>query len=232
MNKQKNIVIVDDEIDILEILKINIERNNYKAYCFQDGESAISHILKNLPDLIILDLMLPGIDGFDICRLLKNKDLTKNIPILILSAKGEESDIIKGLELGADDYVTKPFSAKVLSARVNTLLRRSLANEEEAKDKSITFEELSIHPGKRNVKISNKTVDLTYTEFQILFLLASHPNWVYTRNQIIDEIRGDDYPVTDRSIDFQIVGLRKKLQSASRFIKTVRGVGYRFLIED
>ena len=232
MNNQKNIVIVDDEIDILEILKINIERNNYKAYCFQDGESAISHILKNLPDLIILDLMLPGIDGFDICRLLKNKDLTKNIPILILSAKGEESDIIKGLELGADDYVTKPFSAKVLSARVNTLLRRSLANEEEAKDKSITFEELSIHPGKRNVKISNKTVDLTYTEFQILFLLASHPNWVYTRNQIIDEIRGDDYPVTDRSIDFQIVGLRKKLQSASRFIKTVRGVGYRFLIED
>ena len=232
MNKQKNIVIVDDEIDILEILKINIERNNYKAYCFQDGESAISHILKNLPDLIILDLMLPGIDGFDICRLLKNKDLTKNIPILILSAKGEESDIIKGLELGADDYVTKPFSAKVLSARVNTLLRRSLANEEEAKDKSITFDELSIHPGKRNVKISNKTVDLTYTEFQILFLLASHPNWVYTRNQIIDEIRGDDYPVTDRSIDFQIVGLRKKLQSASRFIKTVRGVGYRFLIED
>jgi len=232
MNKQKNIVIVDDEIDILEILKINIERNNYKAYCFQDGESAISHILKNLPDLIILDLMLPGIDGFDICRLLKNKDLTKNIPILILSAKGEESDIIKGLELGADDYVTKPFSAKVLSARVNTLLRRSLVNEEEVKDKSITFEELSIHPGKRNVKISNKTVDLTYTEFQILFLLASHPNWVYTRNQIIDEIRGDDYPVTDRSIDFQIVGLRKKLQSASRFIKTVRGVGYRFLIED
>ena len=232
MNKQKNIVIVDDEIDILEILKINIERNNYKAYCFQDGESAISHILKNLPDLIILDLMLPGIDGFDICRLLKNKDLTKNIPILILSAKGEESDIIKGLELGADDYVTKPFSAKVLSARVNTLLRRSLVYEEEAKDKSIAFDELSIHPGKRNVKISNKTVDLTYTEFQILFLLASHPNWVYTRNQIIDEIRGDDYPVTDRSIDFQIVGLRKKLQSASRFIKTVRGVGYRFLIED
>ena len=232
MNKQKNIVIVDDEIDILEILKINIERNNYKAHCFQDGESAISHILKNIPDLIILDLMLPGIDGFDICRLLKNKDLTRNIPILILSAKGEESDIIKGLELGADDYVTKPVSAKVLSARVNTLLRRSLANEEEAKDKSITFDELSIHPGKRNVKISNKTVDLTYTEFQILFLLASHPNWVYTRNQIIDEIRGDDYPVTDRSIDFQIVGLRKKLQSASRFIKTVRGVGYRFLIED
>ena len=121
MNKQKNIVIVDDEIDILEILKINIERNNYKAHCFQDGESAISHILKNIPDLIILDLMLPGIDGFDICRLLKNKDLTRNIPILILSAKGEESDIIKGLELGADDYVTKPFSAKVLSARVNTL---------------------------------------------------------------------------------------------------------------
>tara|TARA_A100001011_G_C14235211_1_gene810672 strand:+ start:594 stop:1292 length:699 start_codon:yes stop_codon:yes gene_type:complete len=232
MNKQRNIVIVDDEKDILDLLKINIERKNFRAHCFQDGESAISYILKNKPDLIILDLMLPGIDGFDICRLLKNKEDTKNIPILILSAKGEEVDIIKGLELGADDYVTKPFSAKVLSARVETLIRRIKIVDGESQDQSITHEELSIHPGKRNVSVSNKNIDLTYTEFQILFLLASHPNWVYTRNQIIDEIRGDDYPVTDRSIDFQIVGLRKKLQSASRFIKTVRGVGYRFLIEE
>jgi len=228
----QTILIAEDEADIRQLVSFNLERETYKTITAGDGKEALTLATSKIPDLIILDLMLPGIDGFDICRLLKNKDLTRNIPILILSAKGEESDIIKGLELGADDYVTKPFSAKVLSARVNTLLRRSLANEEEAKDKSITFEELSIHPGKRNVKISNKTVDLTYTEFQILFLLASHPNWVYTRNQIIDEIRGDDYPVTDRSIDFQIVGLRKKLQSASRFIKTVRGVGYRFLIED
>ena len=232
MEKTKNILIVDDEKDILELIKFNISNNGYNCFCADNGETAIKLAKTNIPDLIILDLMLPGIDGFDICRLLKNKDLTRDIPILILSAKGEEIDIIKGLELGADDYVTKPFSGKVLSARVNTLLRRSSAYEQEAKDKSITFEELSIHPGKRNVKISNKTVDLTYTEFQILFLLASHPNWVYTRNQIIDEIRGDNYPVTDRSIDFQIVGLRKKLKTASRFIKTVRGVGYRFLIED
>ena len=228
----QTILIAEDEADIRQLVSFNLERETYKTITAGDGKEALTLATSKIPDLIILDLMLPGIDGFDICRLLKNKDLTRNIPILILSAKGEESDIIKGLELGADDYVTKPFSAKVLSARVNTLLRRSIANEEEAKDKSITFDELSIHPGKRNVKISNKTVDLTYTEFQILFLLASHPNWVYTRNQIIDEIRGDDYPVTDRSIDFQIVGLRKKLQSASRFIKTVRGVGYRFLIED
>ena len=232
MKKQRNIVIVDDELDILELLKINIERKNYRAHCFQDGESAISYIIKNIPDLIVLDLMLPGIDGFDICRLLKNKDITNAIPILILSAKGEEADIIKGLELGADDYVTKPFSAKVLAARVESLLRRSVGDSNSNEEKNLIFEELIIQPGKRNVKVENYNIELTYTEFQILFLLASHPNWVYTRNQIIDEIRGDDYPVTDRSIDFQIVGLRKKLKTASRFIKTVRGVGYRFLIED
>tara|TARA_X000000368_G_scaffold7395_1_gene5702 strand:- start:1618 stop:2316 length:699 start_codon:yes stop_codon:yes gene_type:complete len=232
MKKQRNIVIVDDELDILELLKINIERKNYRAHCFQDGESAISYIIKNIPDLIVLDLMLPGIDGFDICRLLKNKDITNAIPILILSAKGEEADIIKGLELGADDYVTKPFSAKVLAARVESLLRRSVGDSNSKEEKNLIFEELIIQPGKRNVKVENNNIELTYTEFQILFLLASHPNWVYTRNQIIDEIRGDDYPVTDRSIDFQIVGLRKKLKTASRFIKTVRGVGYRFLIED
>lgn len=232
MKKQRNIVIVDDELDILELLKINIERKNYRAHCFQDGESAISYIIKNIPDLIVLDLMLPGIDGFDICRFLKNKDITNAIPILILSAKGEEADIIKGLELGADDYVTKPFSAKVLAARVESLLRRSVGDSNSKEEKNLIFEELIIQPGKRNVKVENNNIELTYTEFQILFLLASHPNWVYTRNQIIDEIRGDDYPVTDRSIDFQIVGLRKKLKTASRFIKTVRGVGYRFLIED
>ena len=232
MKKQRNIVIVDDELDILELLKINIERKNYRAHCFQDGESAISYIIKNIPDLIVLDLMLPGIDGFDICRLLKNKDITNAIPILILSAKGEEADIIKGLELGADDYVTKPFSAKVLAARVESLLRRSGGDSNSKEEKNLIFEELIIQPGKRNVKVENNNIELTYTEFQILFLLASHPNWVYTRNQIIDEIRGDDYPVTDRSIDFQIVGLRKKLKTASRFIKTVRGVGYRFLIEE
>ena len=232
MKKQRNIVIVDDELDILELLKINIERKNYRAHCFQDGESAISYIIKNIPDLIVLDLMLPGIDGFDICRLLKSKDITNAIPILILSAKGEEADIIKGLELGADDYVTKPFSAKVLAARVESLLRRSVGDSNSKEEKNLIFEELIIQPGKRNVKVENNNIELTYTEFQILFLLASHPNWVYTRNQIIDEIRGDDYPVTDRSIDFQIVGLRKKLKTASRFIKTVRGVGYRFLIED
>ena len=146
--------------------------------------------------------------------------------------ENEESDIIKGLELGADDYVTKPFSAKVLTARIEALLRRQSVDTDSINHDKIEFEELSIHVGKREVKISGCKIDLTYTEFQILFLLSSHPNWVYTRNQIIDEIRGDDYPVTDRSIDFQIVGLRKKLGSSSRFIKTVRGVGYRFLIEE
>ena len=224
-----HIVIVEDEKDIQSLLKYNLEKKNYKCTSAYDGESAIKIIRESSPDLILLDLMLPGIDGLDVCRILKNKEETQNIPIIMLTAKGEESDIVKGLETGADDYVTKPFSIKVLLARVKSLLRRK---SDSGTSDSLNYENLFIHAGKREVRVENKIIDLTYTEFQILFILASHPNWVYTRNQLIDEIRGDDYAVTDRSIDFQFVGLRKKLGKASKFLKTVRGVGYRFLTED
>ena len=171
--------------------------------------------------------MLPGIDGLEVCRLLKNDRQTQSIPVIILTAKSGESDIITGLELGADDYVTKPFSPKILIARVRTTLRRKLQKSIDTVD-SVRIQELEIHPGRHEVLIDENPVDLTYTEFQILYLLTSRPGWVYTRYQIVEAVRGDDYNVTDRSVDVQIVGLRKKLGDYGRCIVTVRGVGYRF----
>ncbi len=230
MEKTKNILIVDDEKDILELIKFNISNNGYKCFCAEDGEVAVKLAKNKIPDLIILDLMLPGIDGLDVCRILKNNKETKNIPILMLTAKTSDENIIEGLEAGADDYVTKPFSIKVLIARVENLLRRNY-NLKRENSNVLSYENLKIHIGERTVSVNKKNIDLTYMEFQILYELASHPNWVYTRAQLIDKIRGDDYPVTDRSIDFQIVGLRKKLGEANKYIKTVRSVGYRFLDE-
>ncbi len=229
MNTKKLIVIVDDEKDILELVKFNVEKHGFNSICIENGELAIRKIKEVSPDLVILDLMLPGIDGLDVCRVLKNNEKTQNIPILMLSARGEDADVVRGLEIGADDYVVKPFSLRILMARIDALIRRQ---PDSLKSEILLINGMHIHPGTRDVKIDNKLTELTFTEFEILYLLASHPNWVYTRNQIIDEIRGDDYPVTDRSIDFQIVGLRKKLGSYSSYIKTVRGVGYRFIPEE
>jgi len=226
MENKKHIVIIDDERDILELLRYNLDKIGYRTTCLLDGESAIKEIRESIPDLILLDLMLPGIDGLDVCRILKNSKQTAKIPIIMITAKGEDTDVVKGLEIGADDYVTKPFSLKVLFARVNALIRRK--NEHLNSNNEIQFKEILIHPGKREVKVGNKKIELTFSEFQILYLLAGRPNIVFTRQQIIDEIHGINYHVTDRSIDFQIVGLRQKLGKAKNHIKTVRGVGYKF----
>ena len=227
--KNNKILLVDDEQDILELLEYNLVKQDFGIVKCDNGEDALSVSRDQSIDLILLDLMLPGISGIDVCRILKNDEITKNIPIIMITAKGEESDIIKGLEVGADDYVTKPFSISVLSARIKSILRRNSYTE---KSSINSFEELSIEVNSREVYVDEKRIDLTYTEFEILRLLSSHNKWVYTRDQIIDNVHGEDYAVTDRSIDFQIVGLRKKLGSASRFIKTIRGVGYRFVIDD
>ncbi len=177
--------------------------------------------------LLILDLMLPGMDGLELTRLLKKDPETSRIPIVMLTAKGDEADIVAGLELGADDYITKPFSPRVLVARVRSILRR---REKPAVDEETSLQvyELTIHPGRRSVAVNGEVVDLTYTEFQMLSFLARRPGWVFTRSQIVDAVRGDDYPVTDRSVDVQIVGLRKKLGAYGKYIETVRRVGYRF----
>jgi two-component system, OmpR family, alkaline phosphatase synthesis response regulator PhoP len=175
----------------------------------------------------VLDLMLPGIDGLEVTKKLKAHEKARQIPIMMLTAKGEEADIVTGLELGADDYVTKPFSPRVLIARVRAALRRKVARAED-ENAVVQIHELEIHPGRRSVAAKGIPVDLTYTEFQVLYILARRPGWVFTRSQIVDSVRGDDYPVTDRSVDVQIVGLRKKLGPYGDYIETVRGVGYRF----
>ncbi len=221
-----NILVVDDEEDIRELVQLNLAREGYGVLTCETGEQALQIAHSKLPNLIILDLMLPGIDGLEVCRKLKSDTKTSNIPIIMLTAKGEESDIVTGLELGSDDYVTKPFSGKVLVARVRRILRRMA---EESDDKTaIKIEDLTIEPARRRVMIKDKKIELTFTEFNILHLLARRPGLVFTRYKIVDALHGDDYLVTDRAVDVQIVSLRKKLGSYSKYIETVRGVGYRF----
>lgn len=227
MAKEK-ILIVEDEEDILELVEYNLSRVGYQIKGVTTGEIALTYLERENPDLIVLDLMLPGIDGLDICRKLKADDKMRDIPIIMLTARGEEADIVTGLELGADDYVTKPFSPRVLVARVKAILRRRNRVNDVTQEKVIKIRDLVIHPGRHEVTVKNKPVDLTFTEFKILHHLASHPGWVFSRYQIVDAVHGEDYPVTERSVDVQIVGLRKKLGSAGDCIETVRGVGYRF----
>lgn len=220
------ILVVDDEEDIVELVELNLSREGYKVLTCGTGEQALEITHSKLPDLVILDLMLPGVDGLEVCRRLKSHPKTEQIPIIILSAKGEESDIVTGLELGADDYVTKPFSGKVLVARVRRVLRKAVTTID---DKNvIKIHHLTIDPARRQVFAKNKPVELTFTEFNILHILAKRPGLVFTRYQIVDALHGSDYLVTDRAVDVQMVSLRKKLGECGEYIETVRGVGYRF----
>ena len=221
------ILVIEDEPDISELIEYNLSQSGYRIIISNNGEKGLEVSRKHLPDLILLDLMLPGIHGIDVCRVLKNDKETSNISIIMLTALGQEEDIIKGLETGADDYVTKPFSFPVLKARIESVLRRS--NKENNENETVSISGIKISPRTREVNIDGSNIEnLTFNEFQILHLLASHPGWVFTRYQIIDKIRGDNYPVTDRSVDFQIVGLRKKMGKKGKLINTIRGVGYRF----
>lgn len=226
--KKEKILVVDDEEDILELVRYNLDREGYQVICAISGEEALKAVVSEPVDLIILDLMLPGIDGLEVARRLKQSTATQEIPIVMLTAKGEEADVVAGLELGADDYVTKPFSPRILIARMKAVIRRR-GGIVELENEVLAIRELSIHTGRRHVTANGKPLDLTFTEFQVLYFLARRPGWVFTRSQIVDAVRGDDYPVTDRSVDVQIVGLRKKLGSLGNYIETVRGVGYRFI---
>ena len=220
------ILVVDDEEDIRELLELNLVREGYNVLSCETGEGALEIAGSKLPNLIILDLMLLGIDGLEVCKKLKNTLKTENIPIVMLTAKGEEADIVTGLELGADDYITKPFSGKVLIARVRRILRKGTTRQD---DKNVLkIQELTIDPNRREVLVKEKPIGLTFTEFNILHTLARRPGLVFTRYQIVDALHGGDYLVTERAIDVQIVSLRKKLGSYGKYIETVRGVGYRF----
>lgn len=226
MPKEK-ILVVDDEEDLLELVKYNLEREGFQITCAESGEKALRSTRHEHPDLIVLDLMLPGIDGLEVARRLKQDQKTAGIPIVMLTAKGEEVDIVTGLELGADDYITKPFSPRVLIARIKAVLRRQSSQPKDP-DQILNIGNLTIDSGRRAVSAAGNNVDLTFSEFQILLYLAARPGWVFTRSQIVDAVRGDNYPVTDRSVDVQIAGLRKKLGLHGDYIETVRGVGYRF----
>tara|TARA_B100000683_G_C12418248_1_gene526726 strand:+ start:75 stop:779 length:705 start_codon:yes stop_codon:yes gene_type:complete len=222
------VLVVEDEPDIRELIEFNLMKYDYNVLLANNGEKGLKDASSYEPDLILLDLMLPGIQGIDVCRVIKSDENIKNTPIIILSALGQEEDIVSGLEAGADDYVSKPFSLDVLNARIKTVLRRYYQNEKEERNRILFNQNIKINPRTREVVIDGNLVSFTYTEFQILHLLMAHPGWVFTRYQIIDKIRGENYPVTDRSIDFQIVGLRKKMLGKGNLIETIRGVGYRF----
>lgn len=228
-SNEQHILVVEDEEDILALIHYNLTREGFRSTCATSGEEALRVVAKDPPDLVLLDLMLPGIDGLEVCRTLKSRPETRSIAVLMVTAKGEEADVVTGLELGADDYLTKPFSPRILLARARAVLRRKEGAEEQASGSGvIETGGLLIHPGRNEVRVEGRVVDLTYTEFRVLHFLASRPGWVFTRYQIVNAVRGDDYAVTDRAVDVQIAGLRKKLGEYGRYIETVRGVGYRF----
>lgn len=223
----ENILVVEDEEDILQLIKYNLTKEGYRVTVVGTGEAALKTARQTHPKLIILDLMLPGIDGLEVCQILKHDSATAQIPVIMVTAKGEDSDIVTGLEVGADDYIVKPFSPRVLTARVRSIFRRK-AKEKTGGLEPIKIREITINPGRHEVLIKDKPVDLTLTEFLILHFLARRPGWVFSRYEIVNGVRGEETIVTDRSVDVQIVGLRKKLGAAGKYIETVRGVGYRF----
>lgn len=223
---RERLLVVDDEEDILELLRYNLEREGYAVTTALSGEDAVSLAKTTSPDLILLDLMLPGMNGLDVCRILSRDEETADIPVIILTARAEEADIVAGLELGADDYVSKPFSPRVVIARVRSVLRRGRRTRADD-SRILELGPVRIDVERHVVRVYGGEVELTATEFGVLLFLGRHRGWVFTRDQIIDAVKGTDYPVTDRSVDVQIVGLRRKLGTAGAMIETVRGVGYR-----
>ncbi len=220
----KKIFVLDDEPDICELVCLHLKKNGFLSQYFLSASDFFDAIESNLPDLIILDLMLPDIDGLEICRRLKTDEQRANIPIIMLTAKSDEMDRIIGLELGADDYVTKPFSPRELVARVKAVLRRS---EKETDKSYITIGKLRIDPNCYEVLVEDKKIDLTPTEFKILLILAKRPGWVFSRDQLLESLWGSQKAVIDRTIDVHIKNLREKLGVSGNIIKSVRGVGYK-----
>jgi DNA-binding response OmpR family regulator len=222
----KRILIIEDETDIREMLSLRLKKEKFEVLEASEGMTGLKKALEELPDLVLLDLMLPFTSGLDILRKLRENRKTAQVPIIIVSAKGEESDIVVGLELGADDYVTKPFNMAILLARINALLRRFQTSE--ASPKVVSAGQIEIDTDRHLVTACGEPVALTRTEFGVLYALATAKGRVLTRNQLIDEAIGSDAMVTDRTIDVHVTSLRSKLGSARELVETVRGIGYRF----
>jgi DNA-binding response OmpR family regulator len=226
--KHEKIVIIEDESDILEVIEYNLKREGYEVLTSQDGEEGLEQIGRSAPDLVVLDLMLPNIDGIEICRRLKSDPVTRSIPVIIVTAKGEESDIVLGLGVGADDYVTKPFSPKELVARVKAVLRRGQLKDSTGEQDRIEIGGLVVDLKRYEVRVDGKPVKFTATELRLLHFLASHPGRVFTRDHLLSRVIGEDAIVIDRNIDVHVRAVRKKIGNYRDFIETVRGVGYRF----
>jgi two-component system phosphate regulon response regulator PhoB len=228
---KETVLVVDDEEDILELIGFNLRKEGYTVHEVKTGEEALAFATRKNPDVIVLDLMLPGVDGLEVCRKLKQSEATRGIPVIMVTAKSEDSDIVTGLELGADDFITKPFSPKVLTAHLRAVLRRSRDSDDAAGEPLLRLHNISVDIARHEVSVGDSPVNLSATEFSILEFLVRNPGWVFSRNRIIDAVKGKDYPVTERSVDVQILGLRKKLGAAGDLIETVRGVGYRIQAE-
>lgn len=227
MSRQK-IVVVEDEPDILEVIEYNLEREGFRVVTASAGDEGLKAISRETPDLVLLDLLLPGLDGIEICRKVKMDPKTQRIPIIMVSAKGEESDIVLGLGVGADDYISKPFRPKELIARVKAVLRRGTVKEESQDNERIVRGPLLVDASRHEVRLENETIVFTATEFRLLHLLASHPGRVFTRDQLVSRVIGGGAAVIDRNIDVHIRSIRKKLGDHRHLIGTIRGVGYRF----
>ncbi len=223
----KVVAIVDDEEDIVNLVSHYVKREGYKVKEFHNGRDFLLFLESIVPDLVILDIMLPGIDGLEICRMLKNRSRTSSIPIIMLTAKASEADVVVGLEIGADDYIVKPFSPREMVARVKSLLRR--VNTKEAKEPKLEIGPISLNSERYEVTVDGKRIDLTTTEFKILEVLLEKRGSVFTRDQLLKKKRlwGDDKLVYDRTIDVHIKNLREKLGKAGNMIKTIRGIGYK-----
>jgi two-component system alkaline phosphatase synthesis response regulator PhoP len=220
------VLVIDDEEDLIELVRYNLEKEGFHVIGAGDGESGLSKVAGEKPDVIVIDLMLPGMDGLEVCRSLRAENGTSGIPIIMLTAKASESDRIVGLELGADDYVTKPFSPRELIARIKALLRRSSGFSKQSS--VIRRGDLSIDPASHEVCCGDKKMSLTATEYRLLQFLASHPGYVYSRNAIIDGALGRDVTVLERTVDVHIMSLRRKLGKCGKWIETIRGFGYKF----
>ncbi|MDA1142723.1 MAG: response regulator transcription factor [Planctomycetota bacterium] len=227
MQKEK-VVVIEDDPDILEVMNYNLSREGYRVTCEQDGLEGMQRIRKENPDLVLLDLMLPGIEGTEVCRLLKLDPVTRAIPIIMVTAKGEESDIVLGLGLGADDYVCKPFSPKELIARVKAVLRRGSLKEDAASQRRMVRDGVVIDADRHEVLVDRDPVTFTATEFRLLHFMASHPGRAFTRDHLLSRVMGEDVMVYDRNIDVHVKAVRQKLGKYRELIETIRGIGYRF----
>jgi len=227
---RKTILAIDDEKDLIELIRYNLEKEGFHVQGASDGETGLAMAAQHRPDLVLVDLMLPGMDGLEVCRRLRSDSRTADIPLIMLTAKSAESDRVVGLELGADDYVTKPFSTRELTARVRALLRRAGGAQEPAEQ--LRRGDLLIDLGRREVTCGGEALALTATEFRMLHFLASHAGRVFSRGELIDHVLGRDVAVLDRTVDVHITALRRKLGKTGELIETVRGFGYRFQSEN